>query len=232
MAALPWACEPRVLSEDEIRVHSLCTANITLPALTRWLPLLDEHERKRALALQRTEDRRDYLCAHILRRLMLAQAFSHPPAAWQFSTQPGGKPIVTAPLPAETSLTHTTGFVAVALCARSAIGIDAEAASIPGELLPLLGPAEDPAWLSPPAAQARWVAKEAFAKATGLGLAIPLAELIIPTPESMLWHKAPTGVAAQGWRLWSFPDSSCPMALVAHDPSRRLVLNQRSGLLG
>lgn len=38
----------------------------------------------------------------------------------------------------------------------------------------------------------------------------------------------PDRIGAQGWRLWSFPDSPCPMALVAHDPVQTLHLEHQA----
>lgn len=121
-----------------------------------------------------------------LQRLALSACAPVEGAAWQFEVEAGGKPRVVSPveaLPLEFSVANTRGLTACAVTREWAVGVDVEAvrAEVPMAVVHRCwSPPEIEAFTSRPAddqprwfAQA-WTAKEAYAKARGLGLAIDL----------------------------------------------------------
>jgi 4'-phosphopantetheinyl transferase len=169
-----------------------------------WLnSLLDAAERERAAKFLFDRDRRQYIAAHALKRLMLsasAEGTMHP-AAWKFETGPYGKPRIAGAAGPNFSLSHCDGMVACALSGQMEIGIDLEsiARPVPVDVLDRYLAAEERAWLveRPQPLQAiealrLWTLKEAYVKASGLGLS---------------------------QRLDTFAFSFCPLRVTFHDPA-------------
>lgn len=95
------------------------------PQLTAWL---DAPERLCAANFRHDDDRRAYILAHALRRLAVATALALPPVCLAFSSEAGGKPILTAPEDRTIHFSHARSRTLV-VCAVSRIGpvgIDAE----------------------------------------------------------------------------------------------------------
>jgi 4'-phosphopantetheinyl transferase len=103
-----------------------------------------------------------------------------------------GRPFISYPQSAERlhfSLSHTDGFVACAVSPCERVGIDVEATDRPVSHLEIartfFSSAEHADLISLPPAQQRdrffdlWTLKEAYAKARGLGLQVPLDEFSI-----------------------------------------------------
>ncbi len=174
----------------------MVTANSDLVTL-RWLALdaiepsrwsvlagvLDDSERARAGRFHFERDRQAYIAAHALTRATLSQCYDRPPEAWRFSTGTHGKPEIDDGV-LRFNLSHTRGFVVVAVTHDSDVGVDVERLD-PKRLGPevtdrFFAPAEtaylrslpEGAWSE--AAYAFWTLKEAYIKATGLGLSCPL----------------------------------------------------------
>ena len=157
------------------------------PALEDDLALLDAEERARFERFRFERHRALYAAAHALVRRVLSHHDGRDPGAWRFDVGERGKPRIREPgaLPLSFNLSHTEGYAAVGVTSGCALGVDVEAA-------PRLGRPEDIAhrYFSPrevegllalPVAARRerfldlWSLKEAYIKARGLGLAIPLA---------------------------------------------------------
>lgn len=151
-------------------------------AAARWLPALDAGERQRADRIASARQRVTYVAAHALTRHALSRAAGGDPRSWRFATGEHGKPVALAGDLAggpAFNLTHTDGLVAVAVSGVPAVGIDAEAAdrSVDLKVADRYFTAEEIAWLESLAPADRpqgflrlWTLKEAFIKATGLGL--------------------------------------------------------------
>lgn len=156
---------------------------VHLPGL---LGLLDATEAERARRFVFARDRLSYAAAHALLRCALARLIG--PGDRRFVADAFGKPRLNPPHGTlHFSLTHTEGLAAVALADGIEPGVDAE---------PLVRDVDEAALaslaLSPEeitdldaAADRRgrllrlWVAKEAVAKAIGLGLSLPFAEIVL-----------------------------------------------------
>lgn len=173
-----------------------------LPAL---LAKLDEAERARAARFRFDQHRLGYAAAHALKRHALDR-FTGAPRPWRFATGAHGKPRLDPPFDrVHFNLSHTDGLVAVALSRSGEIGVDVEStAREPDEATfarLILAPQEraelDGCEDRPNRLLRRWVAKEALVKAIGLGLSLPVAQIVL--------HGEPP-------RLVSLPDDHGPTA--------------------
>jgi 4'-phosphopantetheinyl transferase len=145
-------------------------------------PLLSREELSRSRKFFSPDDRRDYVAAHVLARLALAPELDRAPDSIVFGAEPSGRPYVKDMRGSltEFSLSHTRGFVAVAIARGARIGVDVERTDRmddPQELyMRVLSPREQTE-ISLIGAQARrarfvqlWTLKEAYFKVLGTGL--------------------------------------------------------------
>lgn len=149
--------------------------------------LLSDVERQRHRRYIRAADRDVFLTAHALVRRTLSRYFAIAPADWTFATNPYGRPEITnpeAPRGLRFNLSHTRGMVAVLVHDEVDAGVDVEhivtidnlhtmantvfADNERTELLAL------PAHAQLALFYRLWTLKEAFIKAKGMGLALPL----------------------------------------------------------
>ena len=154
-----------------------------------YLPLLSagEHERMARLVFKR--DRHRHLLTRALVRTTLSRYAAVAPAEWRFVTNAHGRPeILDRPVGVPDlrfSISHTTGLIACAVTIGREIGVDVEYISrglthdiaaryfAPVEVADLRALPVDE--------QSRaffdyWTLKEAYIKARGFGLALPLGE--------------------------------------------------------
>lgn len=150
---------------------------------------LTPEELNRRDRYMREEDRRAFVVTRALVRVVLSTHRATPPDAWRFVTNAHGCPSVIeaqAGQPRlEFNVSHTPGLVALAVAHGHRVGVDVEDARrvvredvagrffAPSEVADLRA--------LPDAAQARvffdyWTLKEAYIKARGMGLAIPLGD--------------------------------------------------------
>lgn len=148
--------------------------------LPELLLALTDDERENAARIVLPNARAQFVCAHTLKRWLLASCLRVDPESLRFGIQPGGKPLLVSPAKAlHFSLSHTQTHVAVFVGEGGPIGVDVETER-PGE-----------AWreqvaetfhihelsrcwpITKSAFYRHWTAKEASAKALGTGLAVP-----------------------------------------------------------
>jgi 4'-phosphopantetheinyl transferase len=180
------------LGHEDVHVWLLeAPEEATAERVSRCAALLSAAERARMDRLHRPADRLRYLLAHALVRATLSRySPDTPPAAWRFRATPHGRPeLADGEDPLRFNLSHTEGLVACAVARRRDVGVDVEHLWPPRIDLDLafaashFAPAEvaDLAALAPEADAFRerffaiWTLKEAYIKARGLGLALPLA---------------------------------------------------------
>lgn len=186
-----------------------------------WLrlsALLDDSEQQRAARFVFDRDRRSFVAAHALKRLMLAVETGVPATDWKFETAPGGKPhalpqLGTAPF---FNLSHCDGLVACALSRTSVPGIDVECCDrdAPFAVAERHYSLEEQAWLAALPESERqtgffmlWTLKEAFIKAIGKGLAQPLRDIVFHF-DPLRAHFSDTLAAAFGDpKNWRFAQS-------------------------
>ncbi|CAA6828354.1 MAG: 4'-phosphopantetheinyl transferase (EC [uncultured Thiotrichaceae bacterium] len=151
--------------------------------------LLNATERSRASAFKFFSDRKRYVAAHSFLRQTLSKYAPLLPATWRFTTNGYGKPSIAnnGYEWLQFNLSHTHGLIACAISYQREVGIDVEKRKALMDLESLC----QYAFSAPEAAdilslanlQAReqrfftyWTLKEAYVKARGMGLSIPLQQ--------------------------------------------------------
>ncbi|CAN5555565.1 hypothetical protein BH10PSE6_BH10PSE6_28810 [soil metagenome] len=183
-------------------------------AWNRWTRILDEEERARAARFVYERDRCQFIAAHALLRLLLQQVAGRPAGAWRFIVRSNGKPDLHPDHCLDRltfNISHTRGAVACAMTLDHAIGVDIEEVNRRGRLLEIADAYFAPDELSilratPPDGQhvtffRLWTLKEAYIKAHGGGLSLPL--------DQFAFSLAPPSIAfAPGFRddpaAWQF----------------------------
>ncbi|MFH0900614.1 MAG: 4'-phosphopantetheinyl transferase superfamily protein [Pseudomonadota bacterium] len=161
-------------------------ADAHLTASTDNESLLGKTERACYRRFHFEKDRRLYLVAHTLLRTSLSRYADLAPSEWVFDTNPHGRPEIATELPVPPlrfNLAHTRGLVACSVGLVDA-GIDVERTRQLSDLLALakrnFSSQEYEALLGLPEQDrperffAYWTLKEAYVKAKGMGLSLPL----------------------------------------------------------
>jgi 4'-phosphopantetheinyl transferase len=154
--------------------------------------MLSSEERERAARFHFQEDRESYLVAHSLTRGVLAELTRTKPAELTFELGSHGRPELVQPeQPGRLrfNLSHTRGMVACAVTLEHDIGVDVERIERRVEIDSLarnvFSEAEREALdrLEPTAKRRRffelWTLKEAYIKAVGKGLSLPLRAITL-----------------------------------------------------
>lgn len=157
----------------------------------RYLTMLPQDEIEGVHRFAREPDRRRGLMARVLARTALAQYTGVEPAALRFTRDRLGKPELVDPAESGLSfnLSHTGELVLCGVSTKGDLGVDAERLDRTLDFLPLARrffAAEEAAVLEtvPSAGRRRsffelWTLKEAFVKACGRGLSMPLGDFAI-----------------------------------------------------
>jgi 4'-phosphopantetheinyl transferase len=150
-----------------------------------WLPA---EEVARADRYRQEKDRNCCLVARALVRSVLSDYAGHDPAAWTFGYNAHGKPSIAEPagIPLKFNLSHTSGLVICGVTSAGELGVDVEHLHRACSILDLARryfAEPETAYLeqTPPERQAAvflefWTLKEAYVKARGVGLSMPLAD--------------------------------------------------------
>ena len=165
-----WIAEPQEINDPEL--------------LAAYEQLLSDSERERQRALVFEQHRREHLVAHALVRTVLSKYAATGPSEWRFTNNAYGRPAVDPPSALRFNLSHHPTLVVCALTTGAELGVDVEPLRRGSEILNIAEAtfaAQELADLRTlPAAQAcdravsLWTLKEAYVKARGLGLALPL----------------------------------------------------------
>ena len=167
---------------DEIHVWK-ASATAWTSCVPGLRPALDAAELERGGRFHFVRDRHRFIVAHGLLRQLLAQYSRCAPASLRFGTGPAGKPRVASPneaTPFHFNLSHSADLIVIAIGLQGPLGVDVERWSDdvdPVELAPdCFSPAEckELLALAPGERKAAffacWSRKEAYIKATGLGV--------------------------------------------------------------
>jgi 4'-phosphopantetheinyl transferase len=194
----------------------------------RLLDVLSADERTRAERFHFDADRLAFVVAHGLLRMALSRHASVTPEAWTFSADSYGKPSIATP--ASTlgfSLSHTRGLVACAVSRSRPLGVDVEDASRPAPLEVaeryFVDAERRDILATEPERRGRrffeyWTLKEAFVKACGLGLSLPLDRFEFRRDAGGAWRIAfappPLDDPPAWWfHAWSTPTHQAAVAL-------------------
>lgn len=228
------------LSDDEAHVWLANPEEGREPwLLERYLALLGPRERERHQRLRRERLRLEFLVAHALTRLTLSRYAPVSPEAWSFSLGEHGRPEIEGPSDARRlrfNLSHTRGMVVCAVVRELDIGVDVESAERRLRHRELaerfFGEGEVNALRTlPPGTRAGrflelWTLKEAYLKARGSGISIPLRSFQLQVSDS----EAPRisfdpAVVRDDAASWQFalhhPSRTHTLALAIRRPDRR-----------
>jgi len=169
----------------------LWLADLTaLPPIPLELSPLCDSERKRAERLKIPVKRELFIAGRSMLRQLLGSYLGLPPAAVKLAYGPHGKPSLTYGYPLEFNLSHSGSLAALVLSRCQPVGIDLEQIDTRRDVRALsqrFFSAAERELLAPLEGDAlrcgfyrTWCAKEAFIKATGLGLSQPLGSFSVP----------------------------------------------------
>ncbi len=179
---------PSRLGPEDVHIWYLEWNERVLPAeITACRELMSPEELARAGRFLFEKDRDRYCMSHALVRSVLSEYASVDPRHWRFAHNRYGRPRIAEPagvLPLRFNLSHTTHLLACAVTLDREIGVDVEAVrdGFGGvDIARRYFSSSEVAALDqlPKADQARgffeyWTLKEAYLKARGMGLALPL----------------------------------------------------------
>lgn len=221
------------LPPGEVHLHLVADATITSPdLLDAYQRLLTPEELARGQRFHFEKHRHQFLVTRALLRTTLSRYRPDiGPADWRFTTNAYGRPSIVgeAGQGLDFNLSHTEGRVVLALAPTPQVGVDIEWPQRPGETVELadrfFAVAESAALRALPAPQQRqrffdlWTLKEAYIKARGAGLSIPLAGFAFDFPSdrglSISFRPECPDDASQ-WRFWTFdigPEYAMSLAL-------------------
>lgn len=178
------------LGEAEVQLwYFLLGPNPGQHLLTRLRSVLSADERDACDRFLFDKDRHLYLFAHAMLRGVLSRYAPVRCTDWRFDVpEKNGKPRVAVALerPLHFNLTHTSGLVACVVARGAEVGVDAEHTGRGGSLMEIarhtFARAEVAMLERAPPDERRelffdiWTLKEAYVKARGLGLSLPLQE--------------------------------------------------------
>lgn len=151
------------------------------------LDLLDGDDRRRMEAFRFDDHRQEFAATRALVRTALSRHADVPPASWVFRTNAYGKPETDPPRGLAFNVSNCPGLVVCLIAREREVGVDAEAEKRAPELLELAGEvfsAQERAQLDalapgerPRRALDLWTLKEAYTKARGMGLSLPLKQI-------------------------------------------------------
>lgn len=205
--------EPRSdVPEDQIIVRWIATDRLSSFEQHALDRLLVPEERLRASRFHFEENRRTFTAAHALTRSILSELTGRSPLSWTFRDGPHGKPepVTQTGEPAiHMNLSHTKNLAVVAAAIGRELGVDAEWLGQPAPL----DIAER--YFTPPELDlihannearkqetffALWTLKEAYMKATGKGMHLPLDSFAFSLDPIRLLYSADD----TGWARWKF----------------------------
>lgn len=192
--------------------------------------LVDE-EMERARRFYFAKDRQHWIVARALLRVLLGRYLQSDPRGLRFTTNAYGKPSLASPLEGKRlrfNLSHSGGLVLYAFAYEKELGIDMEQMRTGidyQELATHFFSAYECAALDalPPALQEEafflcWSRKEAYIKARGLGLSLPLSQFdvsLVPGEAAMLLGSREEPGATEHWSLHAlFPGQGYAGTLV------------------
>jgi 4'-phosphopantetheinyl transferase len=204
--------------------------------------LLTPDERDRVARFIVPAPRVQYIASRAFLRSALGRYLQADPRALRFQTTAHGKPYLAADAhPGNTlrfNLSHSEGVAVLAVTRNREIGVDVERLRPKVEAVALANrffSAEESAWLRAQPASATiasfyacWTAKEAYVKARGEGLSIPLSGFaVIPQTGNSQLQLEVYGNPAESrrWSMWQLdlaPDLRCALALEGGDCAVRI----------
>lgn len=215
--ALPKALR---LADDEVHLWRVDLATVG-PAEARWLPLLSEDEAKRAARFHFDRDRQRYVAARAWLRRLLGAYLEFEAKELTFSYSAKEKPALGFSYGGqrmEFNVSHSGAVALLAFALGRQVGVDVEAVRADFDVEAIAkrffsAHEREQLWACPPterhAAFFRcWTRKEAYIKATGAGLSLPLSQFdvsIAAGETNALLATRPDAGEAEKWSLREVP---------------------------
>lgn len=242
-----WHAPPDQLLLAQNEVH-VWRAPLEMPAssVEHLQHFLVDEEIERARRFYFEKDRQHWIVAHALLRIILGQYLKSDPRELCFTTNDYGKPSIVSPLVGKRlhfNLSHSGDLVLYAFAYESEVGVDIEqmCAGIDyNELATHYFSAHEctaldalPAALQEEAFFLCWSRKEAYIKARGKGLSLPLDQFdvsLAPDEPPRLLGSREEPRAAEHWTLHAlFPGRGYAGALATEGPGWQLCCWQWQG---
>lgn len=235
MVALLWSPPPAQLTLTSDQVHVWCLDLMQSEAtVTQLYELLSADEQQRAQRFRFPKDQQAYTVARGGLRILLSRYLQCPAADLRFTYGAYGKPAIAHPVTSlEFNVSHSQGLALYAITRDRTVGIDLEyirtdfptleiaksyfSAAEQAELRSL------PASLQPEAFFNAWTRKEAYIKAIGQGLSMPLTEFDVSLTPGKPANLLAVRVAEQTAQDWSLqhlapaPGYLGAIAVAGHD---------------
>lgn len=225
---------PLPIGLDEVHLWLCFYAGITDQRLLEsYRDVISPDERAQEGKFYFARDRHRYLVTRALVRTVLSRYASVHPGAWQFASNAYGRPEIANPELSDAGLSfnisHTSGLIVLVVTKHRAVGVDVENLAERNASLELanhyFSPAEAIALARVPAHRQQhrffeyWTLKEAYIKARGMGLSLPLDKFAFhfPCDRRIAISIHPSlGDNPSRWQLWQFqPAPEYLMALCA-----------------
>lgn len=232
----------QVLSDNRVQLWFAPVATAYEEAqLAAYEVLMDDLERTRWRRFQYAADRQRFLVGRAFMRTVLAEILGHAnPATLQFAYAAQGKPELAGPYAGKLqfNLSHTDALLVLAVNSRHAVGVDVESVTRKVELLPLakryFAAHEYEELQDMDAAQQRerffalWTLKEAWLKASGLGLHIPLDDFSFDLggPQPVIEFGPQLNDRADAWQFRLLARDQFRIALAMQYPAGQSLVVQ------
>ncbi|MDO8861556.1 4'-phosphopantetheinyl transferase superfamily protein [Haliea sp. E1-2-M8] len=238
---------PRLLQLKQDEIHLWCCDDTQVKdaaLLQHYRTWLDEVELGRLRRFHFARHRHQFLVTRALVRYALSSYLpSTGPAAWRFGTNDYGRPMLAHPgmvaSGLEFNLSHTHCLAVLAICHSGELGVDVEYHRRPCDATLLsdrfFSPLEARQLKALPESQQRqrffdhWTLKEAYIKARGMGLAIPLSSFSfdLSAPGAIGFGVEPeAGDRGEGWRFWQLRPNATHKIAVAHRAGESAVMTK------
>jgi 4'-phosphopantetheinyl transferase len=203
------------------------------PFHTAYRELLNAEEQQQERRFYFARDRRRYLITRALVRTVLSRYVAIPPTDWIFSTNAYGRPDIVNALARDACLvfnvSHTRGLIVLCVSKGRALGVDVENCNVREISIDIadryFAPQEVAELNALPSEQQQhrfceyWTFKEAYIKARGMGLSLPLDQFSFHYPDEHTVEFATEAELADDsrrWQFWQFgPKSEYLVAICA-----------------
>lgn len=224
--------------EGEIHVYRLDLAECQGRPFPRAWALLDAGERERAECIRHEQTRRCFVWVRSCLRNLLGHYMGVAAGGIRFVLNEKGKPRLAGTAPNQGlvfNVSHSGDCGLIALAKDTALGVDVERkramAHMDGMAKRCFADSELAWWRSLPenhrqqAFFAFWSCKEAFAKATGEGIALGLDACVVDLSGQLRLVSIPPGYgAADEWLLVRIDVDESHSAALCHQGQKRTVL--------
>ena len=223
------------LAPGEVHVWCADPTRVSAEALAALEQVLSPEERTRFAAFRVEAARTERIVTRALLRRTLSRYAPRAPTDWRFVEGPHGRLAIADGEPGfDFNVTHTPGLAAVAI-ARAQVGVDAESTErqVPLEIASRYFSASEVARLArmEHARACReflrlWTLKEAYLKARGTGLSVPLSHMSFEATEGQVtaWFDPVLAEDEARWQFVSTAPTAAHLLAVAAVQDAPIVL--------